>query len=67
MYKIPTYVYEKDEWSTTEFSTRDEFIEFLDPLFKEPGQYEFDESSSVFNKEGLLFPSHDHLSFSAFQ
>jgi len=55
MYKIPTYVYEKDEWSTTEFSTKDEFIEFLDPLFKEPGQYEFDESSKVFNKEGLLF------------
>ena len=50
---IPTY---KDgEWSSTSFETRDDFKNFLLPLFKEPGQYQFDEVSSIFNAEGRKF------------
>ena len=51
--EVPTY---KDgQWSVTEFSTREEFRDFLLPLFKEPGKYEFDEVSKVFNAEGRKF------------
>ena len=50
---IPTY---KDgQWTTTEFSTREEFRDFLLPLFKEPGQYNFDDGSLIFNAEGRKF------------
>jgi hypothetical protein len=51
--EVPTY---KDgQWTVTEFSTRDEFRDFLLPLFKEPGKYEFDEVSLVFNAEARKF------------
>lgn len=51
--EIPTY---KDgEWSITEFLTRDDFKNFLIPLFKEPGEYEFDDASLVFNAEARRF------------
>jgi len=55
MYKIPTYTHETEEWSYTEFETKQEWIDYLEPLFKEPGQYEFDEATLVFNKEGKVF------------
>ena len=51
--EIPTF---KDgQWSVTEFSTKEEFKDFLLPLFKEPGTYEFDEVTKVFNAEGRKF------------
>ena len=50
---IPTY--KNGQWSTTEFSTREEFRDFLLPLFKEPGQYKFDDASLTFNVEGRKF------------
>ena len=51
--EIPTF---KDgQWSVTEFSTKEEFRDFLLPLFKEPGKYGFDEVSKVFNAEGRKF------------
>ena len=51
--EIPTF---KDgQWSVTEFSTKEEFRDFLLPLFKEPGTYGFDEVSKVFNAEGRKF------------
>jgi hypothetical protein len=38
--EVPTY---KDgAWTTTVFNTREEFRDFLVPLFKEPGKYHFD-------------------------
>ena len=50
---IPTY---KDgEWTTTEFSTREDFRDFLIPLFKKPGEYNFDETSKIFNAEARKF------------
>ena len=51
---VPTW--DGKEWSTTEFNTRDDFRDFLVPLFKEPGLYEFDEVSSfIINHEGRKF------------
>jgi len=52
--EIPTY---KDgQWvSPTVFATREDFRDFLIPLFKEPGQYNFDDNSLVFNTEARKF------------
>ena len=54
MYKIiPTY--QDGNWSTTEFETREDFLEFLYSIFKVPGEYNFDETSNLFNKEAQTF------------
>jgi hypothetical protein len=53
--KIPTYIYDTGTWTYTEFQTRSEFVVYLWSLFKEPGQYEFDECSLEFNKLGRFF------------
>ena len=51
--EVPTY---KDgQWSVTAFSTREEFRDFLTPLFKEPGKYKFDETTLIFNEQGRKF------------
>ena len=51
--EVPTF---KDGvWSVSEFSTREEFRDFLIPLFKEPGKYNFDEVSLIFNAEARKF------------
>ena len=50
---IPTW--ENGEWTHTIFETNHEFIDFLKPLFKEPGQYEFDETAFLFNKQAQKF------------
>jgi hypothetical protein len=52
---VPTYDYVTDAWSITEFKTRDEFVKFMWSVFKEPGQYEFDECSQKFNEQAELF------------
>ena len=50
---VPTY---KDgEWSETPFETREEFRSFILTLFKEPGQYNFDESSKIFQEQSDRF------------
>jgi hypothetical protein len=53
--EIPTYTFETDTWSTTTFDTQAELLEYLMPIFKEPGQYEFDESSLMFNDQARKF------------
>jgi hypothetical protein len=56
MYKeVPTYNYEEEAWSFTIFDTQIQFAEFLEGIFKEPGQYEFDECSLKFNEQGRKF------------
>lgn len=50
---IPTW--ENGDWTYTDFATREDFIDFLLPLFKEPGKYEFDEISLMFNAEARKF------------
>lgn len=53
--KIPTYDYATAEWSHTEFVTRETFREFLWSIFKQPGEYHFDECSLLFNKQARKF------------
>jgi hypothetical protein len=48
-------VWNEGVWEERSFTTREEFIDFLLPLFKEPGQYEFDETSFIFNEQARLF------------
>ena len=50
---IPTY--SNGQWTTTDFATREDWRDYLVPLFKEPGLYEFDDSSLIFNAEGRKF------------
>ena len=38
---IPTW--RNGVWEKTSFETQVEFYNFLEPLFKEPGQYQFDD------------------------
>lgn len=52
--EIPTY--RDGKWvGDTTFKTREEFRDYLTFLFKEPGQYEFDEHSLIFNAEARRF------------
>ena len=53
--EVPTYDAVTKEWSTTSFETKEEYVEFLWSVFKEPGKYEFDETSLIFNKEARAF------------
>ncbi len=54
MYKeIP--LWENGEWSKQVFETKDDFKEFVLSVFKEPGKYDFDESSGVFTEEAERF------------
>ena len=55
---IPTY--ENGKWDTTEFNTDADFREYLEGIFKEPGEYgftklalKFNEQARIFNKEGF--------------
>ena len=50
---IPTY--SNGQWITTDFATREDWRDYLVPLFKEPGEYDFDEASLIFNAEGRKF------------
>ena len=52
------HTYDNGTWRTTEFETREDFINFLLPLFKEPGEYAFDETACIFNKEARFFEEH---------
>ena len=49
---IPTY--DNGEWTTTSFE-EEEFKQFLEGLFKEPGKYNFNETSFKFNQEARNF------------
>ena len=51
---IPTW--DNGTWTTTNFESRDEFRVFIVSIFKEPGQYNFNEDSSmIFNEQSRLF------------
>jgi len=50
---IPTY--DSGNWSVTEFENDSDFQEYIYSLFKEPGEYEFDETSYIFNEEAKRF------------
>ncbi len=50
---IPTY--EKGTWSESSFETDEDFASFLKDIFKEPGQYDFDETAYLFNEQARIF------------
>ena len=51
---IPTW--DNGNWTTTSFDSREEFATYLRSIFKEPGQYEFDEvSTELFVSESDKF------------
>jgi hypothetical protein len=51
---IPTW--DNGTWTTTSFDSREDWRTYVFSLFKEPGQYEFDEiSNTVFNSESTKF------------
>lgn len=59
MYReIPTYDHNLKEWSYTSFETQDELADYVQSIFKEPGKYEFDECSLMFNAEARKFNKH---------
>lgn len=51
--EIPTY--ENGIWTDTIFTDLIEFREFVKSCFKEPGKYELDETSRVFNQQARNF------------
>jgi hypothetical protein len=65
MISIPTY--DNGEWQTTEFSDESEFAFFILSLFKEPGEYNFDETSYIFNKEARNFNDQSYYCKSPFR
>ena len=50
---IPTW--DNGKWTVTDFESRELFSDFIFSLFKEPGKYNFDETSFLFNQQGELF------------
>jgi hypothetical protein len=51
---IPTY--ENGNWTTTSFESRQDFGDFILELFKEPGKYNFNETTNnVFISESIRF------------
>ena len=50
---IPTW--DNGKWTSTDFDSREDFATYVRDLFKEPGQYDFDETSIEFNAEATKF------------
>jgi hypothetical protein len=50
---IPTW--DNGTWTITDFSSREELSNFVFSIFKEPGKYNFDETSKLFNVESARF------------
>jgi hypothetical protein len=46
---IPTW--DNGTWTITSFTSREEFRNFVLSIFKEPGKYNFDETSFIFNED----------------
>lgn len=51
--EVPTY--QAGTWSTTSFETRQDFLDFILSIFKEPGLYNFNETAFLFNLEATKF------------
>jgi hypothetical protein len=56
---VPTW--DNGEWLETVFETRDEFRDFVLSVFKEPGKYEFDETSLIFNEQARFFNTNQYF------
>lgn len=52
---IPTYNHQTGVWSKISFPSQFDFSNYLDSLFKEPGNYEFDETTKMWNEQARRF------------
>lgn len=51
---IPTW--DNGKWTTTSFNSREEFRTFIVTIFKEPGQYNFNQDTNdIFNEQAQIF------------
>jgi len=50
---IPTW--DNGVWTTSTFETRVDFRNYILSVFKEPGKYDFDETSFIFNEEATKY------------
>lgn len=57
---IPTFDFQTKSWSSTTFPDQPAFADFLWSLFKEPGEYEFDESIFEWNKLAVYWEKHKY-------
>ena len=51
--KVPAY--KEGKWDYVEFKEKEDFTNFILTLFKEPGQYQFDETALLFNDQAKIF------------
>jgi hypothetical protein len=61
---IPTY--ENGKWSVTEYDNIEDFGDFIFSTFKEPGEYDFDETSFLFNEHARYFEEHKVYSYAMY-
>jgi hypothetical protein len=54
MYKVVA-TYDNGNWTETTFENDQEWLDFLLTLFKEPGEYNFDETAFIFNEQARIF------------
>jgi hypothetical protein len=47
--------WDNGDWTTVSYDSRDEFSSAIANIFKEPGTYEFDETSFLFNEQATVF------------
>jgi hypothetical protein len=47
--------WDNGNWTTVSYDSRDEFSSAIADIFKEPGTYEFDETSFLFNEQATVF------------
>ena len=52
---IPSYNCKEGSWSLVKFGHKNELVKFIEELFKEPGEYNFTEESTIFNAEATKF------------
>jgi hypothetical protein len=62
---IPTW--DNGSWTSTTFASREEFASFVATIFKEPGKYNFDETSKLFNQEATKFRTNGYYCEAVFK
>jgi hypothetical protein len=64
---IPTYTADTGEWTYKTFSDKEAFILFVKDLFKEPGQYGFDENVEMFNEQAQFWMKNEYYCSAPFR
>jgi hypothetical protein len=47
--------WDNGNWTTVSFDSREEFSKSIEEIFAEPGKYDFDETSYLFNEQAITF------------